>query len=70
MTKKHFISLADAIRPSALSEEIVTALRRWMKRDNPAFKEDRWRDYLAGNCGPNGGRIAARTEAASRSFLD
>jgi len=37
--------------------EIIDALCRFMARQNPQFKEERWRAYLAGECGPNGGSV-------------
>lgn len=69
MSKKDFIALADALRPtvSLFGDHVDTygveidatidALCSFMRSVNPAFKEDRWRDYLAGKCGPNGGKI-------------
>lgn len=74
MSKKDFIALADALRahdPATLtiSDEaragaieqrngMLDAIVRFCRSQNPAFKEDRWRDYLAGKCGPNGGKRA------------
>ena len=37
--------------------EVIEALIVFMRSQNPNFMESRWRDYLAGKCGPNGGRI-------------
>lgn len=72
MTKKDYIAIADALRdillhgPIAVHEtgkptrtiqgDITNALCSVFRADNPAFKENRWRDYLAGKCGKNGGR--------------
>lgn len=70
MTKKDFIALADemrqALRGSIPAEEyrvdiqrqrVIEALMSFCKRQNPAFMEDRWMDYLKGECGPNGGKV-------------
>jgi hypothetical protein len=38
-------------------DEMVDALCRAFSRLNPQFKEDRWRAYLRGEVGPNGGRV-------------
>ena len=57
MSKQDFIALADAIRGEGLTEPQIAVLVRFCKGQNYAFKEDRWRQYLAGECGPNGGAI-------------
>ncbi len=65
MSKKDFIALADAMRTVAPNdnvenvswEQVVQTLVHFCYQQNSAFKEDRWRDYLAGECGPNGGAI-------------
>lgn len=59
MSKKDFIALADALAPlgNRIDGDIQNALCEFMRQQNSNFKEDRWRDYLAGNCGPSGGRI-------------
>ena len=67
MSKKDFIALADELRPvlddrpgvhmSTRDEKVVDALCRFMRAQNPKFMEQRWRDYLAGDCGQNGGKI-------------
>lgn len=66
MTKKDFIALADELRPVLADlpgndpgyvwADTMNALCRFMRSRNPNFKEDLWRSYLAGECGPNGGR--------------
>ena len=69
MSKKDFIALADTMRGTyriakdggtgaekLLMGFIIGDLCQFMKSRNPAFKEDRWRAYLAGECGPNGGK--------------
>ena len=63
MTKKHLIGLADEMRhilsgPGMVSKQaVIENLCDFMRKQNPAFNETRWKDYLAGNCGPSGGRI-------------
>lgn len=59
MSKKDFIALADALRPlgNRIDGDIKNALCRFMRSQNQNFKEDRWLNYLAGECGPSGGRI-------------
>ncbi len=57
MGKKQFIALADHLRGINVPEEVLAALVSFMRSENPAFKESRWRDYLKGECGPNGGKI-------------
>lgn len=72
MSKKDFIALADEMRPVLNVEHVgadgdrtygparvIDALCRFMSRQNPQFKEDRWRAYLAGECGPGGGAVKA-----------
>ena len=62
MTKKHFIEIADAIiehnkfeKASPFLGSQLGTLADAFKRINPAFKKERWLDYIAGECGPNGG---------------
>lgn len=66
MTKKHFIALADYIREHNRIAQFNTALSKYdhghieglasfCKAQNPDFNRDRWLDYVAGKCGPNGG---------------
>lgn len=68
MGKKDFIALADTLRPilgpdneselwTGKREHVVNFLCAFMRGANPRFKEDRWRAYLAGQCGPSGGAI-------------
>lgn len=62
MTKKHFIKLADFIRQLNGSNDRFTAeqlikLSRFCRSQNENFNEARWLGYIAGECGPNGGRI-------------
>lgn len=62
MSKKHFIALADAIRehtkrglPPFCANQLNT-LARFMAGQNPDFNRERWLDYIAGACGPSGGK--------------
>lgn len=67
LTKKDFIHLADSIRENnrrALGAEKdrvlfdanqLETLADFCQESNPNFKRDRWLDYIAGHCGPNGG---------------
>lgn len=68
MTKKNFIALADHLKGVKLSEEALKALCSFCKSQNPAFNETRWREYLAGNCGPNGGEVKPRKFIAGQMF--
>jgi hypothetical protein len=68
MTKKHFIELANAIRfhnenaggaiesASKFDSVQLETLADFFESVNPAFNRNRWLDYIAGNCGPNGGK--------------
>ena len=62
MSKKDFISLADALRDSSFvgsqaMDEVLDMLASWCATQNPRFMRDRWIDYVHGNCGPNGGAV-------------
>lgn len=68
MSKKDFIALADALRDvegnvvvrggelMVVRADVIDAIANFCESQNPAFKRDRWLDYLAGKCGPNGGK--------------
>jgi len=63
MSKKHFIELANVIRrvaqerpDAAFSPYQVLALSQFCADQNPAFDRARWLAYIAGECGPNGGK--------------
>jgi hypothetical protein len=79
MTKKHFIAMADAIRhhnhkseqsggmygePFTMSQ--IATLGQLCKSQNPNFNPERWRDYIAGKCGPNGGEIKLDADGLSK----
>ena len=66
MSKKHFIRLADAIIKSApadrsaygaFSRSAILALADFCQEQNANFNRDRWLSYIAGQCGPNGGKV-------------
>jgi hypothetical protein len=69
MTKKQFVAMADSIREhnqlakfngeNAFTVDQLAALARFCASENPRFKRERWLDYIAGRCGPNGGTVAA-----------
>ena len=69
MTRKQFVALADSIREhnrlarfndeNAFTNDQLAALARFCASENPRFKRERWLDYIAGRCGPNGGTVAA-----------
>ena len=62
MTKKHFIALADHLRGAELSKDVLDRLCRFMRDQNPQFKEERWRAYLKGDCGPTGGKVRVQDD--------
>ena len=67
MSKKDFIALANAIREhnshsksgdtDRFTEDQLDTLASFCQGNNPNFKRERWLDYIAGKCGPNGGTI-------------
>ena len=61
MSKKHFIKLAEVIRanPDQFTPQAIATLADFCQGENPAFKRDRWTAYIAGQCGPNGGKVKA-----------
>ena len=61
MSKKHFIRLAQYIRTEvgykdAFNDNQIDLLARFCAEFNPNFNRERWLDYIAGKCGPNGGK--------------
>lgn len=64
MHKKHFIALADVIRiwnnapldGHAFSTGQIDEIADFLKSQNGMFNRERWLAYIAGECGPNGGR--------------
>lgn len=65
MTKKHFIALAEMIKAHNDTNTIVNqfgvyqrvALAGFLQQQFPQFNEERWMDYINGECGPNGGEV-------------
>jgi hypothetical protein len=62
VSKKHFIALADAIKtanhfPDApvFSQQAIHDLASFCQSQSSNFNRERWLDYIAGKCGPNGG---------------
>lgn len=66
MTKKNFIALADAIRahnatlPANAQNVPISILADFCATQNPNFDRQRWLDYIAGNCGASGGKVAKK----------
>ena len=69
MSKKDFIALAGKIIRSgpadrsaqgAFSQSAIFELADFCATQNPSFNRDRWLDYIAGNCGQNGGKVAKK----------
>ena len=67
MSKKHFIALADAIREhnriavntngQPFDMEQIDTITRFCIAQNSRFNSQRFVDYIAGLCGPNGGAV-------------
>jgi|688.fasta_scaffold334975_1 hypothetical protein len=72
MSKKHFIKLADTIRrynantfppggnivsPIQFGHTQILALADFCQAQNPHFNRSRWLGYIAGECGPSGGKV-------------
>jgi hypothetical protein len=68
MSKKHFIRLADTIRAAMPSKEnnpsvfahweiMRDSLANFCQEQNPNFNRARWTQYIAGECGPCGGKV-------------
>ena len=65
MSKMHFIALADDLKQEkthwitqygeSAFTELVNFTCRFCRGQNGRFNESRFRDYVAGDCGPNGG---------------
>lgn len=66
MSKKHFIALADCIRCSQVrfSPQQLDVLAVWCASQNPRFNKARWLGYILGECGPGGGAVRPKSEAA------
>ena len=67
MTKQHFVALADSLRShnakgdhvNPFREDQIEALADFCAAQNHAFNRERWLAYVAGECGPNGGKRKA-----------
>ncbi len=67
MTKKHFIELADLIKDwnghwkrrsvNMFNPSQIEVLADFCESVNPHFDRQRWLDYIAGKCGPSGGKV-------------
>ena len=63
MTEKTFIALADMIREQnqyradSFGPDQIEMLADFCAAQNPAFNRERWLAYVAGDCGPNGGKL-------------
>lgn len=59
MTKKHFIELANLIKDDLndFTPNAIERLADFCQAQNPRFNRERWLDYLANKCGPNGGKV-------------
>lgn len=65
MSKKDFVALAKAImlhnklaqvnRWVSFSHDHLKTLADFCQTQNPRFNRERWLDFIAGKCGPNGG---------------
>ena len=67
MSKKDFIALGDAIaaynfdrntgdlNSPPFNQSQINRLADFCQSQNPNFMRERWLDYIAGKCGPNGG---------------
>ena len=64
MTKKHFIALADSIKDglqnehdSYMSDKAFDDIVAFCHSMNSRFNEHRFREYVSGRCGQNGGKV-------------
>ena len=66
MSKKDFIALADAIKEhndsgsfgrTKFTQSQIDTLAEFCRSQNANFMRDRWLDYIAGECGKNGGAV-------------
>lgn len=64
MSKKHFIALADELRCErehfVLNYGQAAFDAMFCRSQNGRFDTDRFRGYIAGTCGPNGGAVKCR----------
>jgi hypothetical protein len=68
MSKKDFIALADQIKGyntlalfghklQPFTQEQIETLATFCQYQNSNFMRDRWLNYIAGECGKNGGAV-------------
>ena len=65
MTNKHFIKLADWIKyfneihkgEVQFTDRHINLLAQFCESCNPNFNRQLWLDYIAGKCGPSGGKV-------------
>ena len=65
MSKKHFIKLADTLASITRHDDgqtvefaaVINALADFCEGQNPHSMRGRWLQYIAGECGPNGGKV-------------
>lgn len=67
MTGKDFVFLANIIKQTKPTNPDNGMLLQWeatklsiaaeFSLKYPNFKKDRWLDYIAGKCGPKGGKV-------------
>ena len=82
MTKKNFIALADVIREQnqyaknphnqgvhAFTTDQLAALAMFCKLQNSNFNTERWLNYIAGECGPNGGAVKKSVVDTNGGFV-
>jgi len=65
MSKKDFVKLAEAFRDGKEWESARDNVASVCKSANAQFDRERWLSYIAGDCGPSGGKRAKRAERAS-----
>lgn len=61
MSKKDFIALAEYLKDyedycEPFTDQQIAHLANFCHSQNPNFNRNRWLDYIAGKCGPNGGK--------------
>ena len=71
MSKQDFIALADEIndhnrtakqlpeRYTPFTPDQLKTLAHFCAKQNSRFMRERWFAYIAGECGPNGGKVRA-----------
>lgn len=85
MTKREFIALADLVKGAerrlrshnedrlpteVVIEEYRDALAAFCRDQNPRFDRNLWFDYIAGACGPSGGKVKQVKQTKQISLVD